>query len=489
MNDAPAEDESFIYDAVAYPTAVVGDMTPNRIAAGGLFRGWRAPDPQTASVLEVGCGDGLNLIAMAATHPGLRCVGFDLSSSAIERGRALVNAMQLDNIRLEVGDIVTWPRTGAGFDYIGSHGVYAWVPQAVQTSMLELIAARLNPGGIGYLSYDCLPATAPKAAINRFLRRAVAGIEGVQAKVARAHELLQLLASTQGTRSRLSATLSVVLEKWSEYNPAYIFHDWLAENYEPVSARGFEAAAQRAGLQVFADAGLEDSYIADLDESGRMLLTQQTSASGRFEALDMLRGDKTFRRTLVVRRDAPPPPSKGDFGMLRFGFRGTRELVEGKGIRYTDLGGTALLAGNTFEQAIMEAIVARAPDEMTFDEIAQATRLPPAELAIRFRALVKVGLVGCNATPQPFVAVPGERPVVAPFARLMARHGDFVITQRHQSYAGLGIPVREVMVLFDGTRTREDIANHLSEASNSKVSLKEIEDAVGELARQALFVA
>ena len=165
------------YDTVAYPTAIVSHMTPDRIRAAGLLHGWSAPDPSAASVLEIGCGDGLNIIGMAAVAPRARHVGFDLSEHAIARGRALVAAAGLTNVTLEVGDILDWARKGERFDYIVCHGVYAWVPEPVQRALLGLIGAALAPGGVAYVSYDALPAAAPKVEIQRFLVRRTAGIE------------------------------------------------------------------------------------------------------------------------------------------------------------------------------------------------------------------------------------------------------------------------------------------------------------------------
>ena len=80
-------EKPFVYDEIAYPTPVVAQMATGRMRAAGLLHGWSAPDPATASVLEIGCGDGLNLMGMAEVAPNARHVGFDLSAVAIERGR------------------------------------------------------------------------------------------------------------------------------------------------------------------------------------------------------------------------------------------------------------------------------------------------------------------------------------------------------------------------------------------------------------------
>ena len=65
--------------------------------------GWSRPDPFHARVLEIGCGAGGNLMAMAAATPGIQAVGVDLAAVAIEDGRAIVAAVGLDERRAAPG--------------------------------------------------------------------------------------------------------------------------------------------------------------------------------------------------------------------------------------------------------------------------------------------------------------------------------------------------------------------------------------------------
>ena len=139
--------DTYIFDEVPYPSYVHDVADPDHLCAAGQFYGWAAHDPATASVLEIGCFDGLNLMTVAAAFPQSRCVGFDLSADAIERGRHHAAQAGLQNIRLEHGDILTYPRDGQQFDYVLVHGVLSWVPPSVRIALFELIAARLAPGG------------------------------------------------------------------------------------------------------------------------------------------------------------------------------------------------------------------------------------------------------------------------------------------------------------------------------------------------------
>ena len=56
---------SFAYDDVPYDTEANADTHPSSIATLAHLSGLAAAPPSTARVLEIGCGNGENLIAAA----------------------------------------------------------------------------------------------------------------------------------------------------------------------------------------------------------------------------------------------------------------------------------------------------------------------------------------------------------------------------------------------------------------------------------------
>src|SRR6188472_2226436 len=118
-----------VYDDVPYSNFPYAQTHPDRLATVAILHGLQPPDPFHARVLEIGCGAGGNLMAMAAATPGIRAVGVDLAAVAIEDGRAVAAAVGLDNIQLRRGDVreLTDGQLGQ-FDYIVAHGVYGWIP-------------------------------------------------------------------------------------------------------------------------------------------------------------------------------------------------------------------------------------------------------------------------------------------------------------------------------------------------------------------------
>ena len=86
---------------------------------------------------------------MAYHSPQSEFVGIDLSSRAIESGRAMIRELGLTNISFHHRDIMDVSEADGRFDYIIAHGVYSWVPQAVREKMLSILKANLGPQGVG----------------------------------------------------------------------------------------------------------------------------------------------------------------------------------------------------------------------------------------------------------------------------------------------------------------------------------------------------
>ncbi len=77
-----------VYDQVRYSNYPYAQTHPDRLATVAILYGLAPPDPFNARVLEVGCGAGGNLMAMAAATPGIHAVGVDLAAEPIAEARA-----------------------------------------------------------------------------------------------------------------------------------------------------------------------------------------------------------------------------------------------------------------------------------------------------------------------------------------------------------------------------------------------------------------
>ena len=93
----------FAYDAVRYSNYPYAQTHPDRLATVAILHGLEPPNPSTGRVLEIGCGAGGNLMAMAASAPGITAVGVDLAAGPIADGQAAIAEIGLRQRRAAPG--------------------------------------------------------------------------------------------------------------------------------------------------------------------------------------------------------------------------------------------------------------------------------------------------------------------------------------------------------------------------------------------------
>ena len=75
------------YDEIRYFGHPFANTHPDHLTTLGLLHGIRTVPVQTCRVLEIGCGDGANLVPIAATMPFAEFVGYDNAARPIASAR------------------------------------------------------------------------------------------------------------------------------------------------------------------------------------------------------------------------------------------------------------------------------------------------------------------------------------------------------------------------------------------------------------------
>src|SRR5262245_44043390 len=157
------------YDELPYESNPFAETHPDALATAATLFGLDPPLVEACRVLELGCASGGNLLPMAEALPGSHFVGLDLSRCQIEDGRQIVQALGLPNLELCHLSITDVGPDFGPFDYILCHGVYSWVPPAVQDKILEICSRHLTPQGVAYISYNTYPGWRAKAILRDLL--------------------------------------------------------------------------------------------------------------------------------------------------------------------------------------------------------------------------------------------------------------------------------------------------------------------------------
>lgn len=454
------------YDVVPYPGHPFAQTHPDRLATlGTLFR--IEPTPlEECRVLELGCGDAGNLVPMALALPGGRFHGIDAAEGAIGRGRALVEALGLQNVTLEVGEIEELELPSESFDYVIAHGVYSWVGAAVRDRLLELCRSALSERGIAYVSYNVLPGGRLSGALRDMLVFHTAGLDDPEERIEQARALLRLLIGGWSDEHEFGAIMRRQGERLLERSDETLFHDELAVINQPVYFHEFMSHAARCGLQYLAEADFFEMQTGVLPEPLSSELLRVDDVIRREQYLDFVKG-RMFRQTLLCRAElevdrspqplvvedlaisSPTQPAGGSDGKGRVTFQGPT--------------GSTLTTDHPLVIRALERVGRSWPGAIWVRDLIPKDATDEDRVAV-CGALLRcyaANLVQVHTVPPPLTTSVSERPEASPLARHQARSGQLVTNLRHASVRLEDDLGRRLVVLLDGTRDRVQLLHEL----------------------------
>jgi SAM-dependent methyltransferase len=150
------------YDAAALAAlpssstaSFAGVANPHRIA----------PLPEGATVVDIGCGAGMDLLLAArAVGPTGRAIGVDMTADMADRARAGATAAGLSQVDVRLGDALALPVETASVDVVISNGVLNLTPDKAR-AYAEVFRV-LKPGG-AFLYGDIVVASELDESIRR----------------------------------------------------------------------------------------------------------------------------------------------------------------------------------------------------------------------------------------------------------------------------------------------------------------------------------
>lgn len=301
-----------------YTHAFYPEMAPAHMAFALLARGHASPfvAGDGFSYAELGCGQGLTSMVLAALHPQARFTAIDLLPRHIDGAKALAAAAGADNLDLRCESFADFARRqgGADLDAIVLHGVWTWVDAGVRATLQDIAARRLRPGGVLYVSYNCLPGWGPDMPVRALLMDAVENAQGtLSQRIDHALTRLRHLAD-QGGYFADNPSAAALVETLQAKSDGYIAHEYLNRAWTPFTSAQVARDMDRAGLSFCASSTLLDHLdhwqvapahlpLPDGDETLRDVLTT-----------------RRFRRDLFVKAPRRLSPDERRAGLERLRF-------------------------------------------------------------------------------------------------------------------------------------------------------------------------
>jgi SAM-dependent methyltransferase len=457
-HDPETDEIKAAYDAVEYAYSAYVQTHPDRLATVAALHGVEAAPFGTASILEIGCGDGSNLIPIAERWPGARLVGCDLADRPVARGQALIRDLGLRNLELFAQDLRDLPADLGTFDYIIAHGFYSWVPESVREAMMALIGTRLTPNGVAFVSFNALPGTYIRRIAWDAMHFHTRAIPGTRDKIAAAREIAQLMAEPGLAQDPRDGRLRAELGEVAASSESTLSHDDLAIPNDPCYFQVFMQRATKYGLSYLGDAEVMMMTTAGLSAKVRAFV----SGLDRLEAeqyLDFIRF-RRFRQALLTKA-----PSTSNFAMIPGRLRTMHASVSSLLLQSMDQAEregrpreSALSALDAPIAALVQWLISKAPATVTAEEIiAWRARNTPGDrrtFEAVMAGLYVTGRVSMHIDPAPLAVVVSSRPMADRVARRMAVDHPTVVNRRHESVKLADPYARRLLLLLDGTQDR-----------------------------------
>jgi len=476
---ATERDLSTAYDEVAYPTTAFRQTHPDRLATHAALLGLPFAPPARCRVLDVGGGDGMNLIGMALTYPGSEFVGFDLSQSAVRRGQEIVRELGLANVRLFAADVTDVDVGEGAFDYLIAHGFYSWVPAPARDAALALAARCLAPAGVAFVSYNAQPGGHIRRIVRDLLLFETQGLTEPGARIEAARRKLQEVVEAYPETDVFQRALKVRCQALLETPGAVMLHDDLGDIFHPVYLTDFLDHAAGHGLRFLTEAD-PVRCLEGFAAEGQEPHEAQVIAAARETDFKLLHG---FRQTLLVHAQA-----EVNRRIVPRRLAGLHASCAARPVG----DGRFRIRGAEFS----------APDPQLSQALAQLTAIFPLSLPVkdlvdddrRLGALMRMyaaDLVGLHVEPSPFSTTISERPRASPLARLQIALGEERLITLSHTVLPLEDPIaRGFLTLVDGSRTQAEITREMARqlgAPEHQVSEK-VAEKLSDLAKMAMLI-
>ena len=290
---------------IEYSDGFYREQVPAYMALAATLGGFETPSLSGRfTYCELGCGRGRTSLVLAALNPEAEFHAVDFNPAHIAHAREQARRAALSNVTFHECsfDDLTGARGGSlpMFDAVTLHGVWTWISPELQSAILAFLNARLQPGGLVYVSYNAMPAWVEMAPLQRLIKElAAAAPQRSDLAVARAIEQIERFGEANIIPERFRGGAKRF--KDGGKIPSYLAHEYLNEHWQPAYFADVARAIARAKLNFAAGSDLlKNFHNLVLAEKQRALIAEIASPELR-ETLKDFCTENRFRQDVFVR--------------------------------------------------------------------------------------------------------------------------------------------------------------------------------------------
>lgn len=324
-------DNAYVLDE-PYTWSYFEFQNPLLLSYVAMLHGHAGPNPYEAfSYCDLGCGNGVTLNFLAASFPKGRFVGVDFNPTHIENAATCAAEAFSTNIAFLNQSFEAFAEhEGEPFDYIALHGIYSWVGAGIRKQILEIVRRKLKPGGLVYVSYNCLPGWSELIPLWKMMNAHTSDLE--MDSLSKARHGLTLLETLRDNGARYFTETPAAgryLDKMLGRNLSYVAHEFCNDTFEPQYFIDVAGDFSSAGLRYAGTAKIHRNDLAAIVPP--KLLDHVRDGRDRTEAesrASFVRNE-FFRRDIYA-RPGPAPERPWSFDDMVLGAKVTEPEIESK---------------------------------------------------------------------------------------------------------------------------------------------------------------
>jgi len=191
------------------------------------------------------------------------------------------------------------------FDIISLHGIWSWISESNRKAITDIIRRKLRPGGIAYISYNCLPGWASVIPLRQLMslyqEYGAAKISGPVEMIDGALKFAEEISKADSIYFKENPIVGHHLEKLMSQSRNYLAHEYLNADWHLEHFSDMVRSLDDAKLTFVGSARLLDSIDAlQLSDKGRKFVSQIGHPVVRETARDYLM-NRRFRCDIFIK--------------------------------------------------------------------------------------------------------------------------------------------------------------------------------------------
>lgn len=282
------------------------ELAPVHMRFAALAKGFHSHTDATDGLTycELGCGQGFTANILAAANPEIDIYATDFNPVHAYNAQRLADEAGLSNVHFFDDSFADFEqRTDLPqFNIISLHGIYSWVAKEHRDTIVRFIAKRLKPGGLVYISYNCLPGWAGPSPIQNLIRmHAERGAGSLAERMDGAMAFLEKLQEEGARYFKATARIDDRIKDMKDKEKNYLAHEYLNRDWHAFYQSEVVAELSPARLSYLCTADI----LHQLDDinftPSQMAILDQAPDSAFRETVQDYIVNRQFRKDIFAR--------------------------------------------------------------------------------------------------------------------------------------------------------------------------------------------